>query len=55
MSSLKNFRRLLSELWSASHRQHKAWWIIPVVIILLAAALLVVGVSAISPFIYSLF
>jgi Family of unknown function (DUF5989) len=54
MSSLKNFCRLLGELWAFA-RQHKAWWIVPVVIILLAVALLVVGVSAISPFIYSLF
>jgi len=31
------------------------WWIVPVVIVLLLVALLVVSVSAISPFIYSLF
>ncbi len=54
MRALKNFRRLLGELWSFA-RQHKAWWIIPVVLILLAVALFVIGVSAVSPFIYSLF
>lgn len=36
-------------------RAHKAWWIVPVVVILLLAGLLIVTVSAISPFIYSLF
>ena len=36
-------------------REHKAWWIIPIVVILLLVAVLIVSVSAISPFIYSLF
>ena len=54
MRALKNFRRLLGELWQFA-KQHKAWWIIPVILILLATALFLVGVSAISPFIYSLF
>jgi len=54
MRALRNLGRLLRELWAFA-REHKAWWIIPVVVILLLAALLVVGVSSISPFIYSLF
>ncbi len=36
-------------------RAHKVWWIVPVIAILLLAGLLIVAVSAISPFIYSLF
>lgn len=54
MRSLKNFGRLMRELWAFA-REHKAWWIIPVVVILLAAAVFLVAVSSISPFIYSLF
>jgi hypothetical protein len=54
MRSLQNLVRLLRELWTFA-REHKAWWIVPVVILLLLVALLVVSVSAISPFIYSLF
>ncbi len=54
MRPLKNFVRLLRELWAFA-REHKAWWIIPVVVILLAVAVFLVAVSSISPFIYSLF
>jgi len=54
MRALKNLTRLLRELWAFA-REHKAWWIVPVVVLLLLAAFLVVGVSTISPFIYSLF
>ncbi|HVZ64679.1 MAG TPA: DUF5989 family protein [Lacunisphaera sp.] len=54
MRALRNLARLLRELWAFA-RQHKAWWIVPIVIILLLVALLVVSVSSISPFIYSLF
>jgi len=54
MRSLRNLAQLLRELWAFA-REHKAWWIVPVVIVLLLVALLVVGVSTISPFIYSLF
>ncbi len=54
MSFLKHLFRLLRELW-AFGRSNKRWWIVPVVVILLLLALLVVGVSTISPFIYSLF
>ncbi len=54
MRALRSFGRLLKELWSFA-REHKAWWIVPVVIVLLLVALLIVSVSTISPFIYSLF
>ena len=54
MRSLKNLRRLLAEL-RAFAREHKAWWFVPTVLLLLLFALLIVGVSTISPFIYSLF
>lgn len=54
MRPLKTLLDLLRELWAFA-REHKAWWIIPVVAILLIAGVLIVGVSTISPFIYSLF
>lgn len=54
MRALKNFSRFLRELWAFA-REHKAWWIVPVVLLLLLVAVFVVGVSSISPFIYSLF
>ena len=54
MRSLKNLVGLLRELWAFA-REHKAWWIIPVVVLLLLVTGLIVGVSTISPFIYSLF
>jgi len=54
MRALKNFARLLRELWAFA-REHKAWWIVPVVLLLLLIAGFIVGVSSISPFIYSLF
>ena len=54
MRALRSLTRLLRELWAFA-REHKAWWIIPVVIALLLVSLLVISVSAISPFIYSLF
>jgi len=54
MRALRNLGRLLRDLWAFA-RQHKAWWIVPIVVILLLVALLVVSVSSISPFIYSLF
>ncbi|MFT3782174.1 MAG: DUF5989 family protein [Nibricoccus sp.] len=54
MRRLKNIARLFSELWAFA-RAHKAWWIIPLVVMLLFISFLVVGVSTISPFIYSLF
>ena len=54
MRALKNLVRLLRELWTFA-RENKVWWIVPVVILLLLMALFLVGVSGISPFIYSLF
>jgi hypothetical protein len=54
MRALNNLSRLLRELWTFA-REHKAWWIVPVVVLLLLIALFLVGVSGISPFIYSLF
>jgi len=54
MRALKNLSRLLRELWAFA-REHKAWWIVPIVVMLLIIALFLVGVSGISPFIYSLF
>ena len=54
MRPLKNLLALIRELFAFA-REHKAWWIVPVVCILLFVGLLIVGVSTISPFIYSLF
>ena len=54
MRALRSLSRLLRELFAFA-RENKAWWILPVVIVLLLVALLIVSVSAISPFIYSLF
>ncbi len=54
MRRLKNLFRLLGELWGFA-KTHKAWWIIPLVLVLLVVSVLIVGVSTISPFIYSLF
>ena len=54
MRSLQSLFRLFRELWGFA-REHKAWWIIPVVVTLLLISVLIVGVSTISPFIYSLF
>ncbi len=54
MRFLRHGLKLLKDLWAFA-RAHKAWWILPLVISLLIIALLIVGVSTISPFIYSLF
>jgi len=54
MRSLQYLFRFLRDLW-AFGLQNKRWWLIPVVVLLLLIALFVVGVSTISPFIYSLF
>lgn len=54
MRSLKYLGQFLRELFAFA-RQNKIWWIVPVVLVLLIVALLVVAVSTISPFIYSLF
>ncbi len=54
MRFLRHLLRLISELFGFA-RTHKAWWIVPLVLLLLVVGLLIVGVSTISPFIYSLF
>jgi hypothetical protein len=54
MRSLKNLGRLLRELWTFA-RENRAWWIVPVVVVLLLVTFFIVSVTAISPFIYSLF
>jgi hypothetical protein len=54
MRALRSLSRLLRELFGFA-REHKAWWIVPIVLVLLIVALVVVSVSTISPFIYSLF
>jgi hypothetical protein len=54
MRALHRLLGLLRELWAFA-REEKKWWIVPVVVLLLLIALFVIGVSTISPFIYSLF
>jgi hypothetical protein len=54
MSRLRHFFRLFADLLSFA-RQNKIWWIVPLVLLLLVVGVLIVGVSTISPFIYSLF
>lgn len=54
MRFLRHLGKLVADLCGFA-RQNKAWWIVPLVLLLLAAGALVVGVSTISPFIYSLF
>lgn len=54
MSAFRHLSRLLRDVWGFA-RDHKVWWIVPLVVILLAVGALIVGVSTISPFIYSLF
>ena len=54
MRFLRHLATLLREVWAFA-RQNRAWWLVPLIVLLLAVALLVVGVSTISPFIYTLF
>jgi len=54
MRFLRHLGTLLREVWAFA-RQYRMWWLVPLVLLLLAIALLVVGVSTISPFIYTLF
>ena len=54
MRPLRNLLALLRELFAFA-REHKAWWILPVVGVLLLVGIFIVSVSAISPFVYSLF
>lgn len=54
MRPFRNLARFARELLGFA-RENKAWWIVPVVSILLLVAVFIVAVSAVSPFIYSLF
>lgn len=54
MSFFRHLGRLLSDVVGFA-RQNKAWWMVPLVVLLLVIGGLIVGVSTISPFIYSLF
>jgi Family of unknown function (DUF5989) len=54
MRFLRHLGGFLRELWAFA-RANKAWWIVPVVVVLLLITVLVVSVSTVSPFIYSLF
>ena len=54
MRLLRHLGKLFSDLFGFA-RQNKAWWIVPLVLLLLLVGVLVVGVSTISPFLYSLF
>ena len=45
----------ISELWH-SMRQNKKWWMAPIIIaVLLFGLLMVLGSSALAPFIYTIF
>ncbi len=51
ISRLRIFGELLSFLW-----QRKLWWLIPMVVMLvLLGGALILGGSAVAPFIYTLF
>lgn len=54
MCFLRHLLRLLGDTFSFA-RENKVWWIVPLLVLLLLLAVLIVGVSTISPFIYSLF
>jgi hypothetical protein len=54
MRLLRHLGKLLADLLGFA-RQNKVWWIVPLVLLLLGVGVLIVGVSTISPFIYSLF
>jgi hypothetical protein len=54
MSFLRHLTRLLRDVVGFA-RANKAWWIVPLMLLLLIVGGLIVGVSSISPFIYSLF
>jgi len=54
MSFLRHLSQLLRDVFGFA-RANKIWWIAPLIVLLLLIALLIVGVSTISPFIYSLF
>ena len=54
MRFLRHLGKLLADLVGFA-RQNKIWWIVPLVLLLLVVGVLIVGVSTISPFIYTLF
>ncbi|ACB73815.1 DUF5989 family protein [Opitutus terrae] len=54
MRALRSLSRFFAELFAFA-RERKAWWIVPIVVLLLLIGLVIVSVSTISPFIYSLF
>lgn len=54
MRFLRHLGRLLRDLFAFA-REEKAWWIVPVVLLLLIVTAVIVTVSGVSPFIYSLF
>ena len=54
MRFLRHLEKLLADLFGFA-RQNKIWWIVPLVLLLLVVGVLIVGVSTISPFIYTLF
>jgi hypothetical protein len=54
MRFFRHLGHLLRELFAFA-REEQAWWIVPVVILLLVVTAVIVTVSGVSPFIYSLF
>ncbi len=54
MRFLRHLKKLVADLFGFA-RQNKVWWIVPLVLLLLLVGALTIGVSTISPFIYSLF
>jgi uncharacterized protein YdaL len=54
MGMMKHIGRLFKDFFGYA-AQHKAYWIIPSVIILFIITLVIIGSSAIAPFIYTLF
>jgi len=54
MRFLRHLLNLFKDLFGFA-RENKKWWLLPLAALLLLLALVVVSVSAVSPFIYSLF
>lgn len=54
MRALRSLSRFLVELFTFA-REHKAWWLVPIVVLLLLVGFLIVSVSTVSPFVYTLF
>jgi len=54
MRLLRHLGKLLADLFGFA-RKNKIWWLVPLVLLLLVVGVLIVGVSTISPFIYTLF